>query len=140
MADSRTVSRELKRTARSVRRIPDDGLRDAVLDIRREAGRIGGTFNGRQLSADVKQRRRGYRHTSVVFGRPAGYWAIRTYGRRASRVRRHRGLPVASGVYRQSVGPAGRARTGRWDQVFDYAARTVPRRMTQTTERILARG
>lgn len=144
MPTPRNVSRSLRKTATQLAKIPDVAIAEIADDVTARAIDIGGTFGGRRrrpLIAEARVRGGKRTRTVEVFGRPAGAWVIKTFGRRAVRPVRRMALRIgATGEYRASAGPAGPVRRQSWDRVVEYANERAPELVAEEVEEVIRSG
>ena len=123
MSTPQQVAANLRKTARQLERIPDDGLRDCAKEVADVANRIGGTFGAKRkrLTVNIKPAK----NLVVIRGTPAGAWAIRSFGRSES-VARGRALGTKGGDFHAK---RSRAAGGdrRWTRVVQSAEDNSPR-------------
>lgn len=123
MSSPRQVGASLKQVARALEKVPDIATRDAAENVVDEAKRLGGTFMNRRykLGATIKADK----GSAVIRGKSAGFWAIKSYGRRES-VARGRALGTAGGSFHAKRSKAARG-DKRWDKVREFAEDESPR-------------
>ena len=147
MAVPRTVARDLRRTASKLARVRDDAVRESATSVIESATSIGGRMRGRTLTAYVKSTtNRGDASTVVVAGKPAGWWAIKSYGRRGgydSRPRgdkpldlRTAGTGETSAAWSVHVATATHG-DGRWDRVIEAADTATVDAVTRLVDGVL---
>ena len=133
MSSPQQVAASLRKTARQLERIPDDGLRDCAEAVADVANRLGGTFGAKRkrLTVNIKPGK----DVVVIRGTPAGAWAIRSFGRSES-VARGRALGTKGGSFH-----AKRARaTGgdrRWTRVVQSAEDESPRILAEAVQKAM---
>lgn len=92
MATPKAVTKSLKASATKIEKLLDPVVREAAEFAIVEATRVGGEMKGYALFAAVASvSNKGNVSTAVVEGVPSGFWAIKSYGRRAGYTIRGRG-------------------------------------------------
>lgn len=125
MATPKQAGQSLRRVAKSLEQLPDEAVREAAVEVVREAQKRGGTFlHGKwKLGAKVKKGKKpGF---VFVVGDPAGFWAIKSYGRRKS-VARGRALGFDGGAFHSKTSKAVPSGNKSWDRVVEFAEDTSP--------------
>lgn len=128
---------EIDDLAEALKRIPDEAVQLAALDLIDTASREGGSFMGYRLTAQIaKSKSAGVTSSTVVEGSSRGFWAIKTYGRDAVEdMSGVRAMPMMGG-YRASAGPAGPAKNGDWTVVYNRALDRFPELVVEAVEDI----
>ena len=131
MAETRKVAASLKKSARAINRVPDAAVQAAAIrgvEIAREVG--GSFFGGRvPLIAEVEKKGSKSDASALLVGKPAGAWVIKGEGRKGFGPVNREALRIGSrAVIRESVGPAGPARSGRrrWGLVIERVGEEFP--------------
>lgn len=116
---------ELRSVAAALDRVPADSVDAVSAAFILTAERIGGRFganerapSGYQLTAKRSKVFTTAHGANMIFdGTPAGFWTVKSYGRRAVAPKRRRALETAPGRFAASA----RATNGdeRWSQVVD---------------------
>lgn len=130
MPTPRDVSRSLKRTATQLAKVPDVGIAAVADEVTNEALTVGGRFGsrrGRPLIAEARTRGGKRNRTVTVFGRPAGAWVVKTFGRKAVRPVTKKALLIRStGDFAMSARAAGPIARQSWDRVVEHANEIAP--------------
>ena len=131
MSSPRQVGASLRQTARALERIPNVALRDVAENTADEASKLGGRFGRSRLGTKIKPGK----NETVIRGKSAGGWAIKSYGRGES-VAKGRALGTAGGSFH-----AKRARPARgdkrWDRVHAFAEDECPRVVADAVQKAL---
>lgn len=125
------ASQSVAATARALAKVPDEGAAEVAQVAVDEANRRGGSFMGRvRLGARVeKGKTPGTKASVFVFGTPAGFWAIKSYGRGAVYGGARGIAPMGRGRFANLKSNGARATRGdgRWDRVTEAAVDASPR-------------
>jgi hypothetical protein len=118
--------------ARALEKIPDEGAAEVAQVAVDEANRRGGSFMGGRVRLGTRVEKGKSRATSTsvfVFGTPAGFWAIKSYGRREVHGGRRGIAPLGGDRFANLKKNGARATTGdrRWDRVVEAAVDASPR-------------
>jgi hypothetical protein len=125
----------VRQIAAALSKVPTNSVEPIGAQFKEIAERHGGRFTPRryQLTGVVAQvYDKGDSVNMILAGRPAGFWAIRSYGRGAVRPIRKKALSNGQRVF-ANAGPA--RGNGAWDRAVSELDRAVPDVVTKVLDR-----